>query len=251
MARFARLAAQQELELGQNETTMCSIRPGNARARHDAWPRARHARPRAHARFRAYKANQGRDRTPLLALSPAQAHVHWRSPCTRRASGRPSPTTVDWPLQPSSTPSNPSASLLGARWSSPSPQTEHHTAGGDKLTSSDFVRPLSHVYQATRSATLRFFAPTAPLTSREPPQAIWLNSIAVSRPEHVSPASSTHLRTRPALLRPSPPAIRPSTWPPEAPKPHPTLHRTSPTAGKPRHHLCSLRLLFRRGGSTG
>jgi hypothetical protein len=33
MARFTLLAAQQELELGQKETTTCSTCPGNARAR--------------------------------------------------------------------------------------------------------------------------------------------------------------------------------------------------------------------------
>jgi hypothetical protein len=93
MARFARLAAQQELELGQKETGMCSTRPGNARACPGARPRARAAlrdtRPRAHAR--AYKADQGLDRTPPLALSPAQAQVHRSSLCAWRASGHPSP----------------------------------------------------------------------------------------------------------------------------------------------------------------
>jgi hypothetical protein len=40
MARFARLAAQQALELGQKETNTCSTFPGNARACPDARPRA-------------------------------------------------------------------------------------------------------------------------------------------------------------------------------------------------------------------
>jgi hypothetical protein len=39
----------------------------------------------------AYKANHRRDRTPSLALSPAQAQVLRRSPCARCASDRPSP----------------------------------------------------------------------------------------------------------------------------------------------------------------
>jgi hypothetical protein len=51
----------------------------------------RNARSRAHARTRAYKADPGLDRTPLLALSLARAQVHRRSLCARRASGRPSP----------------------------------------------------------------------------------------------------------------------------------------------------------------
>jgi hypothetical protein len=80
MERFARLAAQQAQELGQNETTTCSMRPGNARACPDARPRARD-----------YKANPGLDRTPPLTPNPARAPVLRRSLCARRASGRPSP----------------------------------------------------------------------------------------------------------------------------------------------------------------
>jgi hypothetical protein len=41
MVRFARLAAQQELEHGQKEMATCSTRPGKARARPGAQPRAR------------------------------------------------------------------------------------------------------------------------------------------------------------------------------------------------------------------
>jgi hypothetical protein len=47
--------------------------------------------PRAHARARDYKANPSLDRTTPLNPNPAQAPVHRRSPCARRASGRPSP----------------------------------------------------------------------------------------------------------------------------------------------------------------
>jgi hypothetical protein len=101
------------------------------------------------------------------------------------------PTTVDWPLQPSSTPSNPSASLPGAQWSSPSPWTEHHITGGAGLTSPGFVRPPAHVDRATRWAALRFLAHIALVTSRGAPRAIWLNSTVVSRLEHASPTSLT------------------------------------------------------------
>jgi hypothetical protein len=59
------------------------------------------------------------------------------------------------------------------------------------------------------------------------------------------------LRTRTALFRPSPPVIRPSTWPPGPLGPHPAIHRTSLAAGKPRHPFSSLRSLFRRGRSSG
>jgi hypothetical protein len=98
-------------------------------------------------------------------------------------------TTVDRPLRPTSTPSNPSASLPRAQWSSSSPQTEHHIAGGAGLTSPDITRPPAHVDWAARWATLRFLAPTTPLTSSEAPRAFLLNSTAMSRPKHVSPTS--------------------------------------------------------------
>jgi hypothetical protein len=77
MARFTRLGAQQAQELGKNNTTTCSTRPGNARARPGARPRARRAAPsqtRAHAR--AYKDNRGLDRTPPLALNLTGAQDH-------------------------------------------------------------------------------------------------------------------------------------------------------------------------------
>jgi hypothetical protein len=92
MARFTRLGAQQAQELGQNNTAMCSTRPGDARARPSARPHARHAasrQPRAHAR--GYKANPGLNRTPSCAPNSARAQVHRRLPWERRASGRPSP----------------------------------------------------------------------------------------------------------------------------------------------------------------
>jgi hypothetical protein len=193
MARFARLAAQQELELGQKETTTCSTRPGNARARPGAQPHARRVTPDPAP-------------TPMPApIKPTKAltiHPHSLSaPPKRKFTGARSahgvqtaaraPTTVDRPLQPSSTPSNPSASLPGAQWSSPSPRTEHHIAGGARLTLPDFVRPLSHVDRTTQWATLWFLAPTTPLTSSEAPRAVWLNSTVVGRPEHASPTSPT------------------------------------------------------------
>jgi hypothetical protein len=53
--------------------------------------RAAQRQTRAYARAHAYKADQDLDRTPPLALSPAQAQVHRSSPCARHASGRPSP----------------------------------------------------------------------------------------------------------------------------------------------------------------
>jgi hypothetical protein len=94
MVRFARLAAQQAQEQGQNNTATCSTRPGIARARPGARPRVPRAAPsqtRAPARARAYKASQGFNRTPPLALNLAGAPVHRRLLCARRASGHPRP----------------------------------------------------------------------------------------------------------------------------------------------------------------
>jgi hypothetical protein len=93
MERFARLSAQQALELRQKETNTCSTCPGNARARLDAWPHApvpHDARPRAHTCARAYKTDRGLDLMPSLALSPAQAQDRRSSLCARRVSCCPS-----------------------------------------------------------------------------------------------------------------------------------------------------------------
>jgi hypothetical protein len=111
MARFAHLGAQQAQELGQNNIATCSTRPGNVRPRPGARPRAHRAAPsqtHAHARARAYKADQGLDHTPPLALNLAGAQVHRRLLCARRASGRsrpdhrrPATLAIPRPVRPS------------------------------------------------------------------------------------------------------------------------------------------------------
>jgi hypothetical protein len=129
-------------------------------------------------------------RPRLLSASPKRKIAGVRS-----AHGVPAAagalTTVDRPLRPTSTRSNPLASLPRSQWSSSSPQTEHHITGGAGLTPPDFIRPLSHVDRAARWATLWFLAPKAPLTSSEAPRAIWLSSTTVSRLEYASPTSPT------------------------------------------------------------
>jgi hypothetical protein len=85
-----------------------------ARARPGAWPRApmpSDDQPHTLACAHAYKAARGHDHTPPHALSPARAQVHRSSLYARRVSGRPSPPTVDQPLQPTSIQSSSSASL--------------------------------------------------------------------------------------------------------------------------------------------
>jgi hypothetical protein len=155
-------------------------------------------------------------------------------------------TTVDRTLQPSSTPSNPSSSLLGIQWSSSSPRTKHYMAGGAGL------RPTAGACRPSYTVS-HSLIPCAYITI----DLQWSSSCGLIKPyrrelagAHVADETD-RLCTRPALLRPSPSAICPSTWPPGAPGPHPTHHRTSPIAGKLCHRFLSQRLLFRRGGSIG
>jgi hypothetical protein len=96
MARFAHLAAQQGLELGQKEMATCSTCPGNARARPDARPRVRCATPDpAPAPIKL---------TPALAVRPRSLSTPPERKFTadRSAHGVPAaartPTTVDRPL---------------------------------------------------------------------------------------------------------------------------------------------------------
>jgi hypothetical protein len=98
MARFARLGTLQAQELGQFNTTTCSMRPGNARARLGARPHTRRATLRQpHARARGYKAHPGLDRTPPLTPNPARARVHQRLPENGVPAAAQAPATVDRP----------------------------------------------------------------------------------------------------------------------------------------------------------
>jgi hypothetical protein len=85
------LGALQAQELGQMNTTTCSTRPGNARARPRRSARARSpapCQPRTHAPARDYKAHTGLDRTPPRVPNLARARVRRRLPRERRASSR-------------------------------------------------------------------------------------------------------------------------------------------------------------------
>jgi hypothetical protein len=181
------------------------------------WPRVRcalatpeHALTLSPSRATPRRANHAPTPTPTPKPTPATIKptpaltVHPRSLPTlperkftidRSAHGVPAaaqaPATVVQPLQPSTTPANPSASLTGPPWSSLSPWTKLHIAGGAGLTSQDFARPLTNEDRATQWATGRFLAHRSPLTSCEAPCAVWLSSTAVCRPEHASPSSPT------------------------------------------------------------
>jgi hypothetical protein len=91
-----------------------------ARARPGARPRAHRAKPsQARAHARAYKADQGLDRTPPLALNLTGAQVYRRLLCARRASGRPrtdhrrlATLAIPRPVRPSREPLRASVKLL-------------------------------------------------------------------------------------------------------------------------------------------
>jgi hypothetical protein len=153
MARFARLAAQQAQEQGQNNTTTCSTRPCIARARPDARPRAHRAAPsqtRAPARAHAYKANRGFNRTPLLTLNLTGAQDHRRLLCARCANGhprtdhcRPAILAIPCPVRPSRESPRVSVKLR-------EPGIELYLAGETGSTSPDFTRLSAYVDQAPR-----------------------------------------------------------------------------------------------------
>jgi hypothetical protein len=243
MARFVRLGALQAQELGQINTTTCSTRPGNARACPGARPRVRLASPRQ-PRAHGYKANPGLDRTPPRAPNPAQAQVHWRLPRERRASGRASPDHHR-PAAPT---------LLHPVWPSvklPEPADPTPPRRRRRID----VAGLQPAVVARR--------PSYTVSHSSIPCAYGIPDLQWSSPCHLielyrheqagahAAAKPDRLRTRPALFRPSPPMIHPSTWPPGPLGPHLALHWTSPAAGKPLHPFSSPRLLFRRGGSSG
>jgi hypothetical protein len=149
--RFTRLAAQQGLEHGQKEMATCSTRPGIARARPGARPRAHRAAPsqtRACARAHAYKANRGFDRTPPLALNLAGAPVHRRLLCARCASSRqrpehrrPATLAIPRPVRPSSESLRVSVKLL-------EPGIELYLIGDIRPTSPNFTRSPVYVDRA-------------------------------------------------------------------------------------------------------
>jgi hypothetical protein len=153
MARFARLRSLQTLEQGQKQTSTCSTRPGIARACPGAQPSAHRAalsQTRAPAHARAYKASQGFDRTPPLALNLARAPVHRRLLCARRASGHPRTdhrrlaiVAIPRPVRPSRESPRVSVKL-------PEPGIELYLAGDTRSMSSDFTRLPAYVDRAPR-----------------------------------------------------------------------------------------------------
>jgi hypothetical protein len=196
-----------------------------------------HARATARARARAYKASQGFNRTPPLALDLAGAQDHQRLPCTQRASGRPSthhhrPANRAFPQ-----PVQPSRETLCALVKLPERGIELCLAGDTRSRSPDFTRPPANGDRAPRWAFLQFLARVDFLAPREAFRALGLNYIAMDRPEHAADDELARLRTWTSWFRPSPSSSCTSSWPQRLPGANPALRRTSLAAGKPPHPI--------------
>jgi hypothetical protein len=116
-----------------------------------ARPRAPRITPsQARAIARAYKASQGFNRTPPLALDLAGAQDHRRLPGAQRASGRPSihhRTPANWALP---SPVRPLRETLRASVNLPERGIELGLTGDTESRSPDFARPPASVDRAPR-----------------------------------------------------------------------------------------------------
>jgi hypothetical protein len=161
-------------------------------------PRAAPSQARATARARAYKASQGFNRTPPLALDLAGVQDHWRLPCTRRASGCPSThhrRPANWAIL---SPVRPSRDTLRASVKLPEQGIKLCLAGDTDSESPDFTRSPPSIDRAPRWTFLQFLARVDSLAPREAPRALGLNYITVDRPEHPPPMSSPACARGPA-----------------------------------------------------
>jgi hypothetical protein len=190
MARFTCLRSLQTFEQGQKQSPTCSMRPGIARARPGARPRAHRAAP-SQARAPDYKANRGFDRMPPLAINLVGAQDHRWLLCARCASGHPRANHLRPAILAIPRPVRPSRESPRVSMKLPEPGNELYLAGDTGSTSPDFTRSLVYVDRAPRWVFLRFFAWVNSLALREAPCALGLNPTAVSRPEHTPPTSPT------------------------------------------------------------
>jgi hypothetical protein len=170
-----------------------------ARARPGAQPRAHRAMTsRTRAPARTYKASQGFNCTPPLALGLAEAQDHQRLPCTWRASGRQRThhrRPANWAIP---SPVWPSRETLRASVKLPERGIELCLAGDTGSRSPDFTRPPASGDRAPLWVFIWFLARVDSLAPREAPRALGLNYIAVDRPEHTPPTSSPACARGPA-----------------------------------------------------
>jgi hypothetical protein len=217
----------------------------------DAQPRAPRVAPsRAHAiaHTRAYKASQGFNRMPPLALDLAGAQDHRRLPGAQRASGRPSTHHRRPANRAISSPVQPSRETLCASVKLLERGIELCLARDTRSRSPDFTRPPANVDQPPRWAFLQFLARVDSLAPREASCALGLNCITVDRPEHLPPTSSPACAHGPADSGPS---SCTSSWPQGPPEANPALHRTSHVAGKPRRPFYFRGYCSKGGGTSG
>jgi hypothetical protein len=222
------------------------------RARLGAWPRVpapSDVRPRALAR--AYKAAQGRDRTPRAPSAPPEPEftgvlsehgvplaARARPPWTGH-SGPPPPNLAPWlaSLEPRR-----ASRALKPNATSPEAPDCH------RRTPADRHRSWSELHGEEFPNSLY-------------PRHQWLPVKLLEHFDWALPpwaGRSTHRRrARPPAHAASPPPVTTAGDPHldviarDPPRPRPTLRRTSTITGKPRHLFFSPRLLFRRGKSAG
>jgi hypothetical protein len=161
-------------------------------------PRAAPSQARATAHARAYKATQGFNRMPPLALDLAGAQDHRCLPCTWRASGRPSTHHRRPANQAIPSPVQPSRETLRASVKLPEQGIELCLAGDTDSGSPDFTRSPTSVDRAPWWDFLQFLAWVDSLAPRAAPRALGLNYITVDRPEHPSSTSSPACARGPA-----------------------------------------------------
>jgi hypothetical protein len=147
---------------------------------------------------RGYKASQGFNRTPPLALDLVRAQDHRRLPCTRRASGRPSTHHHRPANRAIPSPVQPSRETLCASVKLPEQGIELCLTGDTDSGSPDFTRSPTSVGRAPQWAFLQFLARVDSLAPREASRALGLNYIAVDRLEHPPPTSSPACARGPA-----------------------------------------------------
>jgi hypothetical protein len=196
---------------------------------------------RAIARACAYKASQGFNRTPPLALDLAGAQDHWHLPRSRRASGRPSNHHHRPANQAIPSPVRPSRETLRASVKLPERGIELYLAGDTRSRSLDFTRPPANMDRPPRWAFLQFLARVDSLAPREAFCALGLNCIAVDRPEHPPPTSSPACATGPADSGHHRRRVVPRRDHKDLPKP------TPPLAGPPSPPVCRAALFTSAG----
>jgi hypothetical protein len=153
LPRFTRLRSQQAFEQGQKHTSTCSTRPELARARpapDPARPASHQAEARAIACTRAYKASQGFNHTPPLALDLARAQDHRRLPGAQRASSRPSTHHRSLANRAIPSPVRPLRETLRASVKLPEGGIKLCLAGDTESRSPDFTRSPANVDQPPR-----------------------------------------------------------------------------------------------------